>query len=212
MDCTAARTAWHDRCDGQLEAAQAAALDVHLLDCAACRRFVEEMNALDAGFAALRAESEAALEAHSSGARTRPAVPRTQPVHIHRPFLAPAERGLAFRRVAQFAVAAAVLLAAGLAFYSGATGDKTARPQIAVRGGTPLPSGTRGGSPALGSDSPRIVLTGVSADAFLLVEEKSPDPRVHIYSLHAIYQATDDGAAAQTALAAAGSEPGETGL
>ena len=55
MDCTSARQAWHDRLDG---GACAPDVDNHLAACAACRRYVAQMQVVVAVLDELREASE----------------------------------------------------------------------------------------------------------------------------------------------------------
>jgi hypothetical protein len=214
MNCGKARQAWRESCDAPLKAPRAWQLDAHLRACPKCRTFVAQMQTLDAGLAALRTESEDVASARFGSA----AVPQAAPLVRDRPLVVPVAEARreriparpTFRRAVRFAIAAAILMAAGVALYSTRQPGPGRMDGPQVAGSSRPKRPTPAVIPTL-PDAPRVVLRGATAADFLLVSEKSRHPRVHIFRLHAIYRLPDDGAAIEPALAAAGSESSETG-
>ena len=197
MDCRSARHAWHDREDGVLDDTRAARLEAHLGGCAACREFVAQMGAIETGLGALRREADVAALARFPEAAQRLA-PRAAPRVLRLP---------SYYRAAGFAVAAAVLLAVGASIYF-ARPTRSDRSVIVNAGGR-TQNDSRAAPVAAAA---QVKLVGASANNYLVVSEKTSDARVHIFSLHAVVGHLIDGAAATTALAAAGSEPAVAGL
>ncbi len=159
--CQDARDLIHDRIDGVAEASAIEALDAHVDICADCRRYADQMRALNDAFDQLRRESE---------------IPQ-----------APAAPW--YGRLAR--IAAAVLIAAGAGWYlirSRPSDDRAPVVRIAHSPVEPTQAvqPPRGASPMPVAS---VELTGKSASSFVAMPRESGHPRVHVYILYPVSQA-----------------------